>query len=312
MDIDFNTLNMVVSASFSQASARVSGIQAFVGTDNGSPDIPTISGTPVLYGGFNSSSRTKLAAKIDLVNGYDFYGLGLPEPDVHFVSATTRLLPGAGELLATIPLARIGANTLAAPGTDISSAYNFTADVQLKNGVNNVSGQKFLLDTGSQMTVISTAEANALHIDVSKPIDSVDVQGVGGSLTIKGYVIDSVQISITGVGPLTVQKVPVFVLDAAPGVDGILGMNLWNNVDQMLINPFATFGGTSIPTLTITWDPNYTGPTFPGGFGFNVRQLFSGHSGPLTLPRLLGGAAQYFRVPADQHDSSAAADHAVE
>src|SRR5262249_18768595 len=84
MDIDFNTLNMVVSASFSATSARVSGIQAFVGTDSGSPDIPTISGTPVLYGGFNSSSRTKLAAKIDLVNGYDFYGLGLPEPDLHF------------------------------------------------------------------------------------------------------------------------------------------------------------------------------------------------------------------------------------
>jgi hypothetical protein len=99
-----------------------------------------------------------------------------------------------------------------------------------------------------------------------------------------------------------VKNVPVFVLDAAPGqIDGILGMNLWNNVDQMLINPFTPFGATSIPTLSIAWDPNYTAPTNPGAFGFKALELLSGHEAPPTLSRLLGGAAQNFRVPLQIH-----------
>src|SRR6185369_16087125 len=150
---------------------------------------------------------------------------------------TTRIAPGPNELIATIPLATIGDNTVASPGNDISASYNFVSNtIQLNKTVSNqvysVSGQKFLLDTGSQMTVISTAEANALHIDLAHPIDSIDIQGVGGSQTVKGYVIDSLQVGLTGIGPLTFKNVPVFVMDAAPGqIDGILGMNLWNNVD---------------------------------------------------------------------------------
>jgi hypothetical protein len=310
VDIDFNTLNLTTSANFTQTSARVNGIQAFIGTDSGSPDMPTISGTPVFAGGFNSASRGKLAARVDLINGVDLYGIGLLEPDVHFVPATTRLVPGAGELLATIPMGRIGDNTVVVPGTDISSNYNFVSNsVQLNDTVGNqaysLSGQRFLLDTGSQMTVISTAEANALHIDLSRPIDSIDVQGVGGAQTVKGYLIDSLQVGLVGLGPLTFKNVPVFVLDAAPGqIDGILGMNLWNNVDQMLINPFTSFGATSIPTLSITWDPNYHGATNTGAFGFKLDQILSRHQGPPTLTRLLGGAVQYFQVPLSDHDNT--------
>jgi hypothetical protein len=310
--IDFNSLSMNTTANFTSTSAKVAGIQAFIGTTGGSPDMPTISGTPIFAGSFNSNSHSKLAARVDMINGVDTYGVGLLEPDLHFVPATTRLVPGANEFLATIPLGRIGDNTVPAPGDLISSNYNFLSNtVQISNTASNqlysLSGQKFLLDTGSQMTVVSTAEANALHIDLSHPIDSIDVQGVGGTQTVKGYVIDSLQVGIIGVGPLTFTHVPVFVLDAAPGqIDGILGMNLWNNVDQMLINPFTAFGSTTIPTLSITWDPNYKGATNLGGFGFKIDQLFPGHAQPLTLTRLMGAAAQYFRPPAAAEPASPA------
>jgi hypothetical protein len=302
VNIDYNTLNMSATGNFGPTSARVTGIQAFVGTTAGSPDIPTISGTPIFAGTFNSSSHSKLAAKVDLINGVDLYGVGLLEPDVHFVPATTRLVPGTGELMATIPLARIGDNTVPQPGTDISSNYNFVSNsVQLNNTASNqlysLKEQHFLLDTGSQMTVISTAEAKALHIDLSKPIDSIGVQGVGGTETVNGYVIDSLQVGVVGAGPLTFKNVPVFVLDAAVGIDGILGMNLWNNADQLLINPFTPFGATSVPTLTLTWDPNYTGSANTGGFGFKINELLAGHAGPFTLDRYLGGASQDFHVP---------------
>src|SRR5262249_54082172 len=105
MDLDWNTFNLVVSASFTPSSVTVGGNQAFVGTDSGSPNLPTISGTPVFLGGFNSGSRAKLAAKIDMINGVDFYGLGIAtDPDLHFVNSTSRIVPAANEYLATIPL----------------------------------------------------------------------------------------------------------------------------------------------------------------------------------------------------------------
>jgi hypothetical protein len=298
-----NNFNTSVVANFGPTSSRVFGIQAFVGTDGGSPNVPTISGTPIFTGGLMGSFRTKTAAKIDLINGVDPYGVGIMEPDVHFVPNTTKLVPSATEYLATIPLTRIGSDNVPSPGNDVSANFNFASNsVTLNNTVSNhlntLRGQKFLLDTGSQMTVISTAEANALHIDLSKPYDSIQVQGVGGTVTVNGYIIDSLQIGLTGVGPLTVKNVPVFVLDAVPGVvDGIIGMNLWNNADQLLVNPFTPFGATTLPTLSVTVDPNHVGTGGTGGFGFEMSALITGHRGPYSLNELLGGAARYFQVP---------------
>lgn len=302
LSFDFSTFNLSVTASFGPTSARVNGIQTFIGTYDGSPDLPTISGTPIFAGGFNTTSASKLAAKIDLINGVDFYGLGLLEPDVHFVSATSHLTPGVGEQLATLPLVRIGASNVSAPGNDISSYFNYASNtVRLNAGGYSVGNQSFLLDTGSELTVISTAEATALHIDLSKPFDSIDVQGVGGVQTVNGYVIDSLQVGLTGGGTLTFKNVPVFVLDAAPGVvDGILGMNLWDYVDQMLVDPFTPSGTTTVPTVSITWDPNYTGSGgwFGLGGGFLLNSMSSAGRGHPTLHELLGGAARDFQVPA--------------
>jgi predicted aspartyl protease len=298
LNIDAN-LNVTITANFGATSARVAGIQAFVGTTDGSPDLPTISGTPVFAGGFNSASTSKLAAKVDLINGVDLYGLGLLEPDVHFVAATSTLTPGPKEQRVTIPLTTIGSSNVSKPVNNISSYYNFVSNnVELDLGAAKVAQQHFLLDTGSQLTIISTAEAKALKIDLAHPFDSIDVQGVGGTLTVNGYVIDSLKIGLGGSNVLTVKNVPVFVLDVAPGIDGILGMNLWDNVDQMLIDPFTPQGKITIPTLSLTWDPSYTGGGSSGGFGFLLMPS-SGAHGPETLQQLLGDIARTVRLPAE-------------
>ncbi len=297
---NYDPNTFALTANFASDSAVIHNVQAFIGTDAGSPVLPTISGTPIFDGAFNSSATDQLAAKVDLQHGVDTTGFGILDPDVHFVPSTTRLTPPAGEELASIPLVAIGTNTLAAPGTDISSSYNFVSTgVQLNNTSSNqvysLFGQKFLLDTGSQMTVISTAEANSLHIDLTKPADSISVEGVGGSQTVNGYIINSLDIRLAGLRPLTFNNVPVFVLDAAPGIDGILGMNLWNNVDQMLINPHAQLAGQNVPTLTISWDPNYVGTGGSGGpFSFELNGLAKR---PTSLASLLGAASRSFTVP---------------
>jgi hypothetical protein len=304
LNINFNTFSFTVSGNFTDQSARLDGAQVFVGTPNGSPDLPTISGTPIFAGGFNSPSATdQLAAKVDLINGVDFYGLGLLEPDVNFVPATSTLTPGPTEESATLALAPIGTSNVSNPGSDITSHYNFVSNsVQLNFGSQSVPNQSFLVDTGSELTVISTAEAIALGIDLAHPFDTIDVQGVGGSQTINGYIIDSLQVGLVGGDRLTIENVPVFVLDVAPGqIDGILGMNLWNNVDQMLINPSTPSGQGPVPTLSLTWDPNYNAGGGGGGF-FYINSLLD--HGESTLHDILGNAAQSFHVP-----STSAADH---
>jgi hypothetical protein len=316
---DLSTFTFSINASFSNTSAQVDGIQAFVGTDSGSPDLPTISGTPIFAGGFmDPTSTSQLAAKIDLINGVDFYGLGLLEPDVHFLPADSAApTPAPGELQATIPLKPIGDSNLSSPGQDISNYVNYFAD-NTALGVNGqtVGGQKFLLDTGSELTIISTAEAAALNLDLNNPPITIDVMGVGGIVTIPGFVLDSLQVPIQGNDTLTFTNVPVFVLDVAPGqIDGLLGMNLMNYTDQMLINPFTPQAGSSAttPTLNITWDPTLFGGGGGGlgsccGFFLNTWQQGNhgpqGHQGPPTLHELIGGAAREFHVPA-QHQASA-------
>src|SRR5262249_48067364 len=100
---DWSTFNFSITADFGPSSARTPNVQTFIGTYDGSPDLPTISGTPIFAGGFNSASPEPLAAQVDLINGVDFYGLGFTEPDIHFVPSSSQLKPAPGEELATIP-----------------------------------------------------------------------------------------------------------------------------------------------------------------------------------------------------------------
>ncbi len=292
-----------VTAHFTSTSDRVAGIQTFIGTANGSPNLPTVSGMPIFAGGLWGGSWNKVAARIDLIHGVKVAALGLMVPDLHFVAPTTRLTPARGEQVATIPLTTLGSNTIKKPGNGVSFYSNFAAStVQLTSGPYTASNQKFLLDTGSQITVISTAEANALHLDLSHPLDSIDVQGAGGDQTINCYLLDSLSLGLVGEATLTIKNVPVFVMDTAPGqVDGVLGMNLWTNVDQMLIDPFTRVGKTTIPTLSISWNPNFRASSGTGSSGSPHSDfLLASPTGTPSLHDLLGDAAAGFQAPTGQ------------
>src|SRR5439155_12169248 len=74
---------------FGPNTAVTPGVQAFVGTDAGSPIMPTITGTPILNA--SPAHPAGLAARVDLQGLLmDFSdvipGLILPMPDLHFVA----------------------------------------------------------------------------------------------------------------------------------------------------------------------------------------------------------------------------------
>ncbi len=112
--------------------------------------------------------------------------------------------------------------------------------------------QVFLFDTGAQLSVISTAEAAALGLLSQPPEFTASVQGAGGVVAdLPGYTLDELSIPTLEGGRLVLRNAPVFVLDVAPMLDGILGMNLFNNAAEFLYDPFDPVHGH--PTLQVTF-----------------------------------------------------------
>ena len=111
--------------------------------------------------------------------------------------------------------------------------------------------QVFLFDTGAQLSVISTAEAEALGLAGLPPEFTASVQGAGGVVAdLPGYTLDELSIPTLEGGRLILRNAPVFVLDVAPMLDGILGMNLFNSAAEFLYDPFNPRG---YPTLQVTF-----------------------------------------------------------
>jgi hypothetical protein len=239
----------------------VPNIQAFLGTTSGSPSLPSITGTPI--------HSTGMAAKIDL-QGYklDFGdGLVIGIPDLSFVAAkSTNAVLTATALTPTpvrIPLQLLGDNNYANPGNNVTAAPNpVQNNVSLKQGATSLSGKTFLFDTGAQMTIISTTLAANLGLDLSTPTFSIDVQGAAGNpISVPGFNLDSLELPRIDqsnnpiADKLKLSTVPIFVLDlGVDGLDGILGMNLWNTATGMLYDP--TDPNNAYVDMTFSDDPN--------------------------------------------------------
>jgi hypothetical protein len=290
---------------FTAATAQTPGVQAFIGTDAGSPILPTLTGMPILHP--SSLNPKGLAARIDW-QGYGL-DLGLGEtvgiPDIHFVAPTTHLSSRTVDTATVrINLGTFGVDNFQAPGSDITAAKNATVPtVRLDNAGTTLRQQRFLLDTGAQVTCISTAVANELGLDLSNPELSVAVQGAAGEEDdIPGFILDDLQIPLVGGGTLTYRNVPVFVLDVDPTINGILGTNLWNLADSMLFNPFDPTGSSL--AVNFYKDPSMdSGGGVAGLFalqdGYQVGAAGSGlaHGQALahtqfTLAQLLGGISR--------------------
>jgi Aspartyl protease/SdrD B-like domain/Domain of unknown function (DUF4214) len=238
---------------FTNGYAAVSpGIQAFVGTASGSPALPTITGTPILNGGYAALIAMQGAS-------FDFSaidpGLDVSLPDVKFVDAGFQLTGGPQTTAPiTIPLNLFGGNP-GAPATSVTQApTSVDSSVTLVAGSASVSNKTFLFDTGAQVTAISPETAVSLGLDLAHPTAWGPVQGIGGAEEVPTYTLDQLDLPFAG-GTLELTQVPVSVVNLATGLDGVLGMNLWNDAVQLLYTPQA---------LQVTFHRYYSPAEGPG------------------------------------------------
>jgi len=301
------------------ADRAVDGIQAFVGTETGSPNLPSLTGTPIHApsAAFPGGSAARIT-----MTGIDFgtsLGLGFPLafPALELVApgSTVASRPGSTQP-ASIPLTPFGTGNRGTEGTSITVAPNPTfADVTLRHappvgGVNTVVASRLLFDTGAQVSLISGSLAAALGLDPDRPDTTIRVQGASGvPIALDGYTIDAIELAAAIDGAeaddlVRFGAVPVFVYDLGiTGLDGILGMNLFNSADEMVVDlvndvlqvSFFEEGaeGTSgsLDQLAVLFG-GYSSPAFTGqlvpAFGLGSMMVVPEPGG---LAMLLAGAA---------------------
>ncbi|MBL7215977.1 MAG: aspartyl protease family protein [Phycisphaerae bacterium] len=97
---------------------------------------------------------------------------------------------------------------------------------------------RFMLDTGAQVTVIGTRIAARLKLNPDNKDFEVEIEGVtGDSIMAPGFFVDSLNIPAMGQW-LEFTNVPVVLLDISSPeggkLDGIIGMNLFTEYNLML------------------------------------------------------------------------------
>lgn len=121
------------------------------------------------------------------------------------------------------------------PSTIIGNSYQsvfFVHSVDLYKGNRAaIDKDRFMIDTGAQVTVIGSRIAARLSLDPGSPDFEVEIEGVtGDSIMAPGFYIDAIEIPALGEW-LAFTNVPVVWLDIASPeggtIDGIIGMNLF-------------------------------------------------------------------------------------
>jgi hypothetical protein len=225
------------------------GVQAFIGTPQGSPHMPTLTGTPILY--VDPNHPNGMAAFVNLHGATldlsaNIPGFVLSLANIQYVAPGLSLSPSSATGAAvTVPLTLRGIDNHLNPGNQVTETPTpEQTSVGLTEHSATVSGQTFLFDTGAQVTLISTATARALGFDLSHPDYLGSVSGVGGNVQVPGYTLDELDLPTKDGGLLRFTHAPVYVLDVS-GADGILGMNLFNTASTMLYDPCGP-GGPSV------------------------------------------------------------------
>jgi hypothetical protein len=87
----------------------------------------------------------------------------------------------------------------------------------------------FLLDTGAQLSMVSSSVAKSLNLDLSHPSGSIDVGGVGGTVTVPLVPVDQLDVKATNGTSLAWTDLQVGVLDLSvpggPTIGGVFGMD---------------------------------------------------------------------------------------
>ena len=284
-DMGFPQFNIALS----DTAIATPNIQAFVGTDN-SPLLPTITGTPALnpspkYPDGAAAHVKMQGAMLDFSD--IFPGLVIPFPDLTFANPGDTIVYDSSNIdiyeTVYLPLIPFGADNSSDPGDLITESLLWLIPNITSTYGDMTSGKgNFLFDTGAQLSVISTDMALSLGLDLGNPTTSIDVQGVAGAETVSGFTLKTLEIQRSDGGILEFTDVPVYVLDVAPGIDGIFGMNLLNVANEFVFDPKSPTG----PQLSIAYfaNPDRGAPADDSGMG-DLAALFK-----LVGLNALGGA----------------------
>ena len=150
----------------------------------------------------------------------------------------------------------------------LSQSLFFVDSVDLHNGTfSAIDKDRFMLDTGAQVTVIGSSIGSRLGLDPANPDFEVDIEDATGEVTFEpGFYIDSLDIPALG-SWLSYTNVPVVLLDVASpeggSLDGIIGMNLLTNFNLVLRGGgLPNYGGHSLDFEPIA--PRPIGDIAPG------------------------------------------------
>lgn len=228
------------------------------------PDLPTAIGSPMSVNFVTAINNDRsITVKYD----DDEYSA----PDIHFYEHGDSRIP---EYNNSIPLNLIPAGAfyvsyiidyealindlIYQPGSpsvivgNLSQSLFFIDSVDLQEGsYSSLDKDRFMLDTGAQITVISSGIGSRLGLNPTNPDFEVDVVDVTGEVTFRpGFYIDSLEIPALG-DWLSFKNVPVVLLDVSSPeggtLNGIIGMNLF--VDFNLVLRGGGLFGQDPPSL---------------------------------------------------------------
>ena len=234
-----------------------SNTSIIVGTDPGTtrPDLPTAIGSPMAVFYIASFDNENPVTRFRDSNGID---IEYTSPDIHIYESDDAAIPEypnslplelrplsamkvqyAPAMDALMALGDIfGELDFSTPGSPSvimgngSQSVFFIHSVDLHQGTRFASDKnRFMLDTGAQVTVIGNRIGARLGLDHNNPDFTVEIQGVTSEIRdMPGFYIDSIQMPALGQW-LEFTNVPVVLLDVASPeggtLDGIIGMNLF-------------------------------------------------------------------------------------
>jgi hypothetical protein len=227
-------------------------IQAFIGTPAGSPNLPALAGTPILAP--NLGDPQGLAAFVSM-GGLSLVNPGAALPGVSGASGITR-----------VPLTLSGSSNVGTDGKSVTMApVPVQNDVRLVDSGVSVAQQRFLFDTGSQITIISPAAAAALGLNIAALNARVEVKGDGGAESVPALILPELDIPDVNGGTVRFTNVPVAVLNLGGGFDGVLGMNLLNQASEFIYDPYGPGGATlSIAFMSSRPPASLGSASYPG------------------------------------------------
>lgn len=218
--------------------------------DPGKPDLPTVIGSPMsvyFVTSINNDNPITITQDGNDLTSPDirFYEHGDPEIPVYEDTIPLNLIPVGGlnvqyiiDLAAIIDFTFQPGSPSTIFGIGAQSLF-FVNSVDLEDeGRSALDKDRFMVDTGAQITVVGSGVGSRLGLDPGNPEFEVDIQDVTGEITIHpGFYVDSLQIPALG-DWLGFTDVPVVLLDVGSPeggtLDGIIGMNLFTNFNLVL------------------------------------------------------------------------------